>query len=127
MQAQLPGHITASCLIEALSADPANTALKQTLKEQPAGAMHKRPAETSQQQEKAVAEDEQKEAGQKKKIFDMAVNMAMALDISGDKVDTELPRMPLRRVWACMFGQRKEIFDIRVRGARGASKIFGWS
>ena len=84
VQVQLPGHITASCLIEALSADPVNTALKQTLKEQPAGAMHKRPAETSQQKEEAVAEEEQEEAGQRKKIFDMSVNMAMTLDISGD-------------------------------------------
>ena len=64
VQAQLPGHITASCLIEALSADPVNTALTQTLKKQPAGAMHKRPAETSQQKEEAVAEEEQEEAGQ---------------------------------------------------------------
>jgi hypothetical protein len=31
-QVQLTRHITASCLIEALSADPVNPALKQTLK-----------------------------------------------------------------------------------------------
>ena len=71
VQAQLPGHITASCLIEALRADPVNTALKQTLKEQPGGAMHKRPAETSQQKEEAVAEEEQEEAGRRTEIFDI--------------------------------------------------------
>ena len=46
VQAQLSGHITASCLIEALSADPVNPALKQTLKKKTAGAVHKRPAKT---------------------------------------------------------------------------------
>ena len=119
VQVQLPGHITGSCLIEALSADPVKTALKQTLKEQPAGAMHKRPSETSQQKEEAVAEDEQKEAGQKKKMFDVAVNMAMTLDISGDKVETEFPPIPLHAVRSCMFEERKDMFHIRVRGARG--------
>ena len=54
-----------------------------------------------------MAEEEQEEAGQKKKIFDMAVNMAMTLDISGDKVDTELPLMPLHTVRSCMFEQKK--------------------
>ena len=34
------------------------------------------------------------------------VNMAITLDMSGDKVDTELPLMPLHRVWSCMFEQR---------------------
>ena len=122
VQVQLPGHITASCLIEALSADPVNTALKQTLKEQPAGAMHKRPAETSQQKEEAVAEEEQEEAGQRKEIFDMAVNRAMTLDISSDKVDTELPLMPLHTVRSCMFEQRKDILGIRMRGQEGAMR-----
>ena len=36
VEVQLTGHITASCLIEALSADPVNPALKQTLKKKPA-------------------------------------------------------------------------------------------
>ena len=54
------------------------------------------------------------------------VNMAITLDISGDKVDTELPLMPLHRVWSCMFHQRKDIFDVRVRGARwGHQKLLG--
>ena len=44
----------------------------------------------------------------------------LTLHISGDKVDTELPLMPLHRVWPCMFEQRKNIFDIRVRGPEGA-------
>ena len=30
----------------------------------------------------------------------------VALHIAGDKVDTELPRMPLHRVWSFMFDQR---------------------
>ena len=46
------------------------------------------------------------------------VNMAITLGISGDRVDTELPLMPLHRVWSCMFEQRKDVFDIRVRGGR---------
>ena len=54
------------------------------------------------------------------------VNMAITLDMSGDKVDTELPLMPLHRVWSCMFKQRKDIFDIRVRGARrGHQRLLG--
>ena len=56
-QAQLAGHITASCLIEALSADPANPTLTQTLKKKPAGALHKRPATTNQEKEEVVAEE----------------------------------------------------------------------
>ena len=50
--------------------------------------MHKRPAKKSQQNEEAVAQDKQDEAGQRKDLFDMAANMAMTLDISGDKVET---------------------------------------
>ena len=119
VQVQLPGHITASCLIEALSADPVNTALKQTLKKQPAGAVHKRPAKTGQQKKEAVAEEEQEEAGQRKGISDIAVNIAMTLDSLGGKVDTELPRMPLHTVRSCMFEQRKDIFGIRMRGQEG--------
>ena len=56
-QAQLTGHITAPCLIEPLSADPASLALKS----KPATAVHKRPAKTSQQKEEAVREKEQEE------------------------------------------------------------------
>ena len=61
-QAQLTRHVTASCLIEALSADPVHPALKQTLKKQPSGAVHKRPAKTSQPKEEAVTKEEQGEA-----------------------------------------------------------------
>ena len=81
--------------------------------------MHKRPAKKSQQHEEAVAQDKQDEAGQRKEIFDMAANMAMTLDISGDKVETEFPPIPLHAVRSCMFEERKDIFHIRVRGARG--------
>ena len=48
------------------------------------------------------------------------VNMAITLHISGDKVDTELPLMPLHKVWPCMLEQRKGVFDVRVRGPEGA-------
>ena len=82
--------------------------------------MHKRPAKRSQQKEEAVAQDKQEEAGQRKEIFDMATNMAMTLDISGDKVDTEFPPIPLHTVRSCMFEERKDIFHIRVRGPEGA-------
>ena len=34
--------------------------------------------------------------------------MAMTLDILGDKVDTELPLMPLHRVSSCMFEQKED-------------------
>ena len=63
-QVQLARHITASCLIEALSAGPVNPALNQALKKKPAGAVHKRSAQTRQQKEEAVAEDKQEEAEQ---------------------------------------------------------------
>ena len=62
VQLQLAGHTTAPCLIEPLSADPVNPALKQALKKQPASAVHKRPAKTSQEEEEAVREKEQDEA-----------------------------------------------------------------
>ena len=51
-----------------------------------------------------------------KDTMSVPANMALALDMSGDKVHTELPLMTLHRVWSCMFEQRKDIFDIRVRG-----------
>jgi C4-dicarboxylate-specific signal transduction histidine kinase len=60
-QVQLTTHVTASCLIEALSADPVHPALKQTLKEKRAGAVPKSSAKTRQQKEEAVAEEEQEE------------------------------------------------------------------
>ena len=81
--------------------------------------MHKRPAKKSQQNEEAVAQDKQDEAGQRKDIFDMAANMAMTLDISGDKVETEFPPIPLHAVRSCMFEERTDISHIRVRGAKG--------
>ena len=56
-QAQLTGHIIVSCLIEGLSADPVNPALKQTLKKKPAGAVHKRPATRNPPKEEALAEE----------------------------------------------------------------------
>ena len=87
--------------------------------------MRTRPAKRSQQKEEAVAQDKQEKAGQRKEIFKdllpyMAVNMAMTLDISGDKVDTEFPPIPLHTVRSCMFEERKDIFHIRVRGPEGA-------
>ena len=61
-----------------------------------------------------------------KDTMSVPVNMAITLDMSGDKVDTELPLMPLHRVWSCMFEQRKDIFDIRVMGARrGHQRLLG--
>jgi nitrogen fixation protein FixH len=71
-QVQLTRHIAASCLIEALSADPVNPALKQTLKKKPAGAVHERPAKTSQQKEEAVAEEEQEEAEEEEGVEEKA-------------------------------------------------------
>ena len=61
-QVPLTRHVTASCLIEALSADPVHPAFRQTLKKQPSGAVHKRPAKTSQPKEEAVTKEEQGEA-----------------------------------------------------------------
>ena len=72
VQAQLARHIAASCLIEALSADPVNPASKQTLKKKPAGALRKRPATTSQPKEEAVAEDEQEEAEEEEGVEEEA-------------------------------------------------------
>ena len=61
-----------------------------------------------------------------KDTMSVPLNMAITLDMSGDKVDTELPLMPLHRVWSCMFEQRKDIFDIRVMGARrGHQRLVG--
>ena len=37
------------------------------------------------------------------------------MDISADKVNTELPLMPLQRVWPCMFEQRP-MRTVRRRG-----------
>ena len=68
--------------------------------------MQKRPAKRSQQKEEAVAQEEQEEVGQRKEIFDMAATMAMTLDISGDKVDTEFPPIRLHTVLSCMFEER---------------------
>ena len=71
-QAQLTRHITASCLLEALSADPVNPALKHTLKKTPASAVHKRPAPTSQKKEEAVAEEELEEVEEEEGVEEEA-------------------------------------------------------
>ena len=57
VQVHLTGHISASYLIEALSADPVNPALKQTLKKNSRCSAQKT-ATTSQQKEGAMAEEE---------------------------------------------------------------------
>ena len=72
VEAQLTGHITASCLIEALSADPVNPALKQALQKKPASVVQRRPAKTNQQKEEAVTEEEQEEAEEKKGLEEEA-------------------------------------------------------
>ena len=41
------------------------------------------------------------------------------MDISADKVNTELPLMPLQRVWPCMFEQRL----MRREKRRGVSRV----
>ena len=121
VQAQLPGHIAASCLIEALIADPANTALKQTLKKKQQVQCTKGHQRQANKRKRQWQRRSKKRLDTRKEIFNMAMNMAMRLDISGDKVDTEFPLMPLHTVPSCMFEQRKDIFGIRMRGQEGGA------
>ena len=88
-QVQLTRHITASCLIEALSADPVNPALKQALKKKPAGAVHKRAAQTRQQKEEAVAEEKQDEAEEEEGVEEEAEQEEEEAEAEEEEVQEE--------------------------------------